>query len=1461
MAYTRQDLSNVGRLSTQLANNRLANSLPDVSVSPMYAAGEAFAAGLGDAGTDVRQWIDGVKTFIDINWIPPETLNEALSAKYYVDLAKKSAVSAFDPKAAGIPEEDMPALNKASQDIIGEPVAALFDVAFAPINAGFAFINQADDNQKSILSPFISLMNFNMELLAEPFSVPKSTEEYDERAEAHNDMRAQSFIGEWVAKVRGWSMAAAVKARDVGGNVGGLLYGQKKEDESMWEYLNSPFVMDNIDDYRYANMVDSLTEILPAIAVIKGFGPLTKAEMALGKKALGVSWAGTKKLGSLTKKVAPTAGKVALGAGKLGALATKKTAQGLFYTTKQAWKVFHEDIGKLEKPEKLARLKEAAVEVVDTKQNAELLMEVHKAVKAKDTAKLEEIAKKSPRIIEKYNEIESSKNSGIETIKSILRKSSDGTKLTKGEKSFFVKWFANHFEGTAGVTKKISALATKAKQSLTKFELYEDVMQEISTTTLAHPKVLDALGLKKGMTQLKEKAPKSFEDRGKFAQMEGAEGPKKPTGEAAKQRVKKRQAPKPYLEDVARKAKSKSEFLNSVLDVPMGNIKSAVPKGEIKKKLGKVESRTPDSPVIVEVKNGELVILDGNQRYYQKLERGDKTIKARFTPGQGAEAFYDQVAKSKVSEGAKAEARKAEELADAKGFQEFLDSEPEVGKKIQEGKDLTDKEFSNPKAQKAIIDKMKSQKIEDFNDLIKEEAVKNKDIPKEIKERYLEDKTEAFNVFDHLWSPLNVLVGKVLSKGVGKRALETATRWAVKEQKVTSEYTNYWNDIGAVLNLSKKEFMTSQIKLLAASKKIFHALDKGKIDALEAKLKPIAEKLKAKFEEFKKETIKHEKEMIDYRTELKKEAEARVKELNDAIYELEADAPGINALKSQRNSWESFIEDVDLSNYKSRDVLKRMEEKGGIKNYIPHIIDPLYLDLIREQFPELYNKMQAGALRMEVGFLKEREGAHFVMEDAISAAHYYERVMQKKLTYEKMAEEMRFDALNRGHHDQTLKGKFTRDFIDQVINEKRRGREAYFPLAEKIVGTMYGAFNKMKEYLDSDLELAARMLERKVEISDKTAKFMKENALDPEAIRIEMANGKNILTVNSVKADYLAFDRMITGMKKFGYAGTIGMSLRTTMLNLITQPMLSLAYSGLSGVEGMKIIYEAYREGFKLWKLGEEGKALRQEMIDKAMSLDSNRLTSPERGVSAQTKGVVNKALDATLANMTYTEFVARYVAGYIGQKAYEAGKITKAEYGEMVEIGGQKLSKGWADTYNFQYIPEHMSMLAGGSPIGRAVFFLNTFSVKNLELHKDLYKKAEFIDWMKKSEEIVKNKELDATAKAMEIMKEYGKNKERMGFGKEAAYGLTLAMVFGQVFDIDWNEFMFQVQDLSISNPMTNILFGAGGWNQDLIDKTKPFIPLRGGIRSLDKASGADVFSDYRDYGNVPQIPNPLKK
>jgi len=86
------------------------------------------------------------------------------------------------------------------------------------------------------------------------------------------------------------------------------------------------------------------------------------------------------------------------------------------------------------------------------------------------------------------------------------------------------------------------------------------------------------------------------------------------------------------LEEEARKSETAEDFIYAEKTLPVASVTTPVSREKIISQIGKIQSRTPDAPVVVNLENGKVVIKDGNQRYYQKIDEGAKTIQVVFIP-------------------------------------------------------------------------------------------------------------------------------------------------------------------------------------------------------------------------------------------------------------------------------------------------------------------------------------------------------------------------------------------------------------------------------------------------------------------------------------------------------------------------------------------------------------------------------------------------------------------------------------------------------------------------------------------------------------------------------------------------------------------------------------------------------------------------------------------------------------
>lgn len=143
------------------------------------------------------------------------------------------------------------------------------------------------------------------------------------------------------------------------------------------------------------------------------------------------------------------------------------------------------------------------------------------------------------------------------------------------------------------------------------------------------------------------------------------------------------------VENIANKL-SKNEFLTGTHILPLEGLDPEFSEATKAKVLSR-KSRTPEAPIRLGFRDGKVTILDGAHRYYEAVERGDKTIKANFAYGEGADKFYDKIKEVKPTEIKKPIELKnitPENIEDKLKHVEFEVTDPENGKDIHHGSDV-----------------------------------------------------------------------------------------------------------------------------------------------------------------------------------------------------------------------------------------------------------------------------------------------------------------------------------------------------------------------------------------------------------------------------------------------------------------------------------------------------------------------------------------------------------------------------------------------------------------------------------------------------------------------------------------------------------------------------------------------------------------------------------------------------
>ncbi len=225
---------------------------------------------------------------------------------------------------------------------------------------------------------------------------------------------------------------------------------------------------------------------------------------------------------------------------------------------------------------------------------------------------------------------------------------------------------------------------------------------------------------------------------------------KQPTPAKPKKRGKavKAEVAEDSLEKEARKHKTAEDFVFAEKTVPIETVSTPVTREQIIEATGKIGSRTPDAPIVVKFEDGKIVIRDGNNRYYQKLDSGAKTIKVVFTPENDSQltSIWNKAVSSQPAKRGKVKTAKvttAEVVKPKRGAvirdtdlttaEEIRERRASIGRQVEKLESVR-----NPKD----FDKHHA-KIKKMHERRHDLAAKLKQVQKEeVKERKIEDEQE-----------------------------------------------------------------------------------------------------------------------------------------------------------------------------------------------------------------------------------------------------------------------------------------------------------------------------------------------------------------------------------------------------------------------------------------------------------------------------------------------------------------------------------------------------------------------------------------------------------------------------------------------------------------------------------------------------------------------------------------------
>ena len=819
--------------------------------------------------------------------------------------------------------------------------------------------------------------------------------------------------------------------------------------------------------------------------------------------------------------------------------------------------------------------------------------------------------------------------------------------------------------------------------------------------------------------------------------------------------------------------------------------------------------------------------------------------------------------------------------------------DPKTEKIIEKStkEDLTDKEYA--KASKDVYEANKDSRAFNEMDILNiramAEAKKVGGKAEELANRYIQKdpvELKLMQITDYgLRDVLPVVIKKILNPIRGGKELGQKWRKSVDDATVKREaavvktgelwkpamessglgfFSKMMNRAEIEAGFSKaifeafvaKDFGTLKNKFFEGE--VFKKVSKENMAKMRAEAVKTAETIKEFMNEARVEVIKTSKKTIEKSEPIIKEQLAHIKELTKELKKMDDRSPLATRLNDVKSSKIEFVKRLKGEVSELKSTIERLEAGGKGEHYIPHMKDPAYIDLIAEFFPEQAVEIGKSSRIMSNDFMNVRSDFPFIAQSAIYARGLYEQRLIRDKIYRDLLIETEAALLNNGVTRGTAKGDYyhTR-LVDRKIFDQRPGKEGAKVLGDRVAAGLYGAVGSMEKAWGKDIKFLQEILTEQREITKAQYEYIRDTGVNIEdGFKFtKKKDGGYIMEFNTFIPGENFVSSFISLNKKLIYSGTIGMSPRTTSFNVITQPTISAAFSGLGMVESLVVLKDGFAEAARqgAFSMGAKGKEFRKKMAEAGLLVSADQMANPEVGVAGRTRGVLDSFTSGMLANMPWSEGIARFVSAYVGHEAFKRGKLTKADIGEIVEVNGVKLSTEWSHKHNFRYNKEDMGVIADYEA-GRAALVLSTFTIKNWQLHIDLWKDAKWNEFFENSRKIVNNKELGYAKQFEMIIKEYAKDKNRYGFAKEAVYGLATAMVMGQIFDVDFDEFMVTGNRLSISNPFTNLFLGAGGFQTDFFDSAKVLIPGRSAVRSLDKALGTDVLSN-RDYGSVPKL------
>ena len=373
--------------------------------------------------------------------------------------------------------------------------------------------------------------------------------------------------------------------------------------------------------------------------------------------------------------------------------------------------------------------------------------------------------------------------------------------------------------------------------------------------------------------------------------------------------------------------------------------------------------------------------------------------------------------------------------------------------------------------------------------------------------------------------------------------------------------------------------------------------------------------------------------------------------------------------------------------FKWRDFFKKeFGIETGIAHYIHHIIEETVRIWIKQgnPFPEELLAIIEYVIPNQIyaDFMEKRTGFPFIKKDFIAATAAYFKMAAKKLSYDKVLEDIKPKLSTLAKRNPKL-ARYVKDFIQ--INILGRQTEQAQNLANSL---------------------------------DSIAKFFGEKTIQiPQVIQDIDAELPIELKIRRLTVTPSGINRFISNVKTLNYISVLGLNVRSGLLNL-TQSLYALARSRLPLHERAYQFTKSWLTALvKVWSPRQWADARQQGILEEMMRMAE---------VDNRMKANMQKVTGFAMITMKISEFLNRVSSSKFGgvekRLLVKRGQLSVFELAKIINSNpkfleeSKYLDKEATDTINFLYGMDYTPTMFI-SPIGRIFYHLNSFNLKLIDL------------------------------------------------------------------------------------------------------------------------------------------------